>query len=181
MPGDALELAYGKALKAADRRPGDIPVYGSNGRVGWHDEALSSGPGVVVGRKGNPGTVTWVAGDRFSAIDTTFYVVPRSPGVPMRWIFHALGELSLGGLAADSAVPGVNREIIYHTPLVLPPSDRLLAFDAAVDPLWRRVRANESESSTLAALRDLLLPKLLSGEVRVSSRHDTLSPDFRNG
>jgi len=54
-----LELAYGKALKADDRRGGDVAVYGSGGIVGWHDEALVDGPGIVVGRKGNVGAVYW--------------------------------------------------------------------------------------------------------------------------
>src|SRR5881296_1548165 len=58
--GDLLELAYGRALKAEDRRDGNVPVYGSNGQVGWHDQRLVSGPGIVVGRKGNPGIATWV-------------------------------------------------------------------------------------------------------------------------
>lgn len=74
--GDLIELAYGKALKADNRRDGAIPVYGSNGQVGWHDEKLVSGPGIVVGRKGNPGIVIWVDSD-FFPIDTTFYVLPK--------------------------------------------------------------------------------------------------------
>jgi type I restriction enzyme S subunit len=75
--GDLLELAYGKALKAEDRRNGKVPVYGSNGQVGWHNERLACGPGIVVGRKGNPGVVTWAPTD-FFVIDTAFYVVPRT-------------------------------------------------------------------------------------------------------
>ena len=55
--GEVIELAYGKALKAGDRKGGAIPVYGSNGQVGWHNEELVAGPGIVVGRKGNPGIV----------------------------------------------------------------------------------------------------------------------------
>ena len=75
--GDILELAYGRALKAQDRRhDGAVPVYGSRGEVGRHDEELTRGPGIVVGRKGNPGTVIWVP-TNFFAIDTTFYVVPK--------------------------------------------------------------------------------------------------------
>ena len=70
--GELVELAYGKALRAADRKGGSIPVYGSNGQVGWHDKGLVVGPGIVVGRKGNPGVVTWAHGD-FFPIDTTFY------------------------------------------------------------------------------------------------------------
>jgi len=75
--GDLLELAYGKALKAEDRQEGTVPVYGSNGQVGLHDERLVAGPGIIVGRKGNPGIVTWTPTD-FFAIDTTFSIDPGS-------------------------------------------------------------------------------------------------------
>jgi restriction endonuclease S subunit len=68
--GDLLELAYGKALKAEDRRDGSVPVYGSNGQIGWHDRRLVPGPGIIVGRKGNPGIATWAPTD-FFPIDTT--------------------------------------------------------------------------------------------------------------
>ena len=74
--GDLLELAYGKALKEENRKLGQIPVFGSNGQVGWHDEKLATGPGIIVGRKGNPGVVTWAPTD-FFAIDTTFYVISK--------------------------------------------------------------------------------------------------------
>ena len=63
--GELIELAYGKALKAGDRKGGTIAVYGSNGQVGWHDEKLVAGPGIVIGRKGNPGVVTWSHTDFF--------------------------------------------------------------------------------------------------------------------
>ena len=63
--GDFIELAYGKALEGGNRRNGTIPAIGSNGQVGWHDENLVKGPGIVVGRKGNPGIVTWAPSDFF--------------------------------------------------------------------------------------------------------------------
>ena len=71
--GEVIELNYGKALKAEDRKAGDVPVYGSNGQIGWHSESLAPGPGIVVGRKGNPGYITWTHA-AFFPIDTTFYV-----------------------------------------------------------------------------------------------------------
>jgi type I restriction enzyme S subunit len=51
--------------------------------------------------------------------------------------------------------------------VLVPPESILVAFVAQVDPLHRRVVSNLKESRTLAALRDTLLPKLISGEVRV--------------
>jgi type I restriction enzyme S subunit len=164
--GDLLELAYGKALKAEDRRDGEVPVYGSNGQVGWHDERLAHGPGVVVGRKGNPGTVTWAPTD-FFAIDTAFYVVPRGPCHSLRLLFHALAAHDLASLGADSAVPGLNRNLAYMSPQVLPPPPLLQRFDAVGRALDERVHACTQESRTLAGVRDALLPKLISGELRV--------------
>ena len=52
--GDLVELAYGKALRAVDRKNGSIPVYGSNGQVGWHDKEARSGAGNHCWEKGQP-------------------------------------------------------------------------------------------------------------------------------
>jgi type I restriction enzyme S subunit len=164
--GELLELAYGKALKADDRQDGTIPVYGSNGQVGWHNEKLVTGPGIVVGRKGNPGVVKWVPTD-FFPIDTTFYVVRKGRCPSLHFLFYALERQDLASLSADSAVPGLNRNLAYMSSQILPLRTLLVAFDSAVQPLFRRVYEAERESRTLAALRDALLPKLISGELRV--------------
>jgi type I restriction enzyme S subunit len=166
--GDLLELAYGKALKAEDRRNGEVPVYGSKGQVGWHDERLTHGPGIVVGRKGNPGIVTWAPTD-FFVIDTAFYVVPKGTCHSVRFLFHALRAQDLASLGADSAVPGLNRNLVYMSPQVLPPPPLLERFDSVTRALGERAYACSEESRTLAALRDALLPKLISGELRVKN------------
>jgi len=164
--GELLELAYGKALKAEDRRDGNIPVYGSNGQVGWHDERLVAGPGIVVGRKGNPGIATWVPTD-FFPIDTTFYVVPKSNCESLEFLFHVLRTHDLASLGADSAVPGLNRNLAYMSDQPLPPVPLLAQFERLASALSRRVNRGNDETRTLAALRDTLLPKLISGELRV--------------
>ena len=55
--GDICAFKYGASLKASSRIPGDVRVYGSNGVVGSHNEALVSGPTIIVGRKGSIGKV----------------------------------------------------------------------------------------------------------------------------
>ena len=165
--GDLLELAYGKALKAENRCHGAFPVYGSNGPVGWHNERLVTGPGIVVGRKGNPGIVTWVPTD-FFPIDTTFYVVPKSRCQSLEFLYHALRNHDLPSLGADSAVPGLNRNLVYMSDQLLPPPPLLQEFSRITKAFWRRVKSVNDECLTLAALRDALLPKLLSGELRVA-------------
>jgi type I restriction enzyme, S subunit len=166
--GDLVELAYGKALKESDRRPGNVAVYGSNGQIGWHDERLVEGPGIIVGRKGNPGIVTWVPMD-FFAIDTTFYVVPRTECRSLYFLFYALKEHDLASLGADSAVPGLNRNMAYLSKQLVPPSALLEAFDYQVRPLFDRIQKGKMESSSLAQMRDALLPRLIAGEIRLAS------------
>ena len=164
--GDLMELAYGKALKADDRHGGEVPVFGSNGQVGWHDQLLAPGPGIVVGRKGNPGIVTWAQTD-FFVIDTAFYVTPKSASYSLRFLFHALREQNLSALGADSAVPGLNRNLAYMSPQVLPTTLLLERYDSVARALGECDYACCEESRTLSSLRDTLLPKLISGEIRV--------------
>ena len=163
--GDLLELPYGRALRADERQDGNIPVYGSNGQIGWHDRKLVDGPGIVVGRKGNPGVVTWSQRD-FFPIDTTFYVVPRD-GVSLRFLFYALRNQKLESIAADSAVPGLNRNVAYMNRQLVPTPDLMDAFDGYADGILSRRDDLDAESRVLSVLRDTLLPMLLSGEIRV--------------
>ena len=164
--GEILSLKYGKALKASIRRPGNVPVYGSNGQVGWHDESLVDGPGIVVGRKGNPGTVMWVQ-QGFFPIDTTFYVVPNVASVPMRFLFHALKAQNLQSLAADSAVPGLNRNIVYENSLLIPSEALMCSFDSLCTKFLLHIGSSEVEMRTLSEMRDGFLPHLLSGKIEL--------------
>jgi type I restriction enzyme, S subunit len=164
--GNLIGLAYGKALKEEDRESGEIAVFGSNGQVGWHDEKLVAGPGIVVGRKGNPGVVTWAPTD-FFPIDTTFYVVPNVEICSLHFLFYALKMHDLASLGADSAVPGLNRNLAYMSRQIVPRGTVLEVFDSVVQSFFQRMHQAEKESSTLSGLRDTLLPKLMSGELQV--------------
>ena len=166
--GAVLELAYGKPLKALHRKNGPIGVYGANGAIGWHDEKLVSGPGIVVGRKGNPGVVTWAHND-FFPIDTTFYVELTGACRSLYFFYYALSLQNLANLSSDSAVPGLNRNQAYMSKQVIPSQPVISAFEAQVSPVFAAIYANEEQSRTLASLRDTLLPKLLSGELRVQT------------
>ena len=168
--GELIELAYGKALKANDRKDGSVPVYGSNGQVGRHDEKLVDGPGIVVGRKGNPGVVTWAHSDFFpidTAFDTAFYVVPKDDGQRLSFLLYALIAQDLQSVSADSAVPGLNRNLAYMNKQVVPGRKLMDVFSSCFKPIYARRHCLEEESRQLAAQRDALLPKLVSGEARV--------------
>ena len=111
--GDLVALDYGGALSDNARSGDGYPVYGSNGQVGRNATALVEGPGVVVGRKGTVGAVTWSA-ESFWPIDTTYYVRwLNERQVDRRWIYWYLSSLPLNRLDSSTGVPGLNRNDAY--------------------------------------------------------------------
>lgn len=162
--GDLLSLAYGKALPAPRRNPGPIPVVSSAGITGYHDEALVSGPGVVVGRKGTVGSVTWVPTD-FYPIDTAFYA---KSDLPPEIVYHLLAAAGLSDLNSDSAVPGLNRDRALSQPSPDIRGEIAESIQGWLKPLMSGVDELRSEADDLARQRDELLPLLMSGRVRVS-------------
>lgn len=160
--GDVLQLNYGKALKADQRRGGPIPVFASSGIVGWHDEALTSGPGIVLGRKGNVGSVFWSDFD-FFVIDTAYYVTSN---LPLRfWYFDLPGKNFING---DAAVPGLSRNQAYALRTLVPPPDLLKRFDQLAASLIAPASNLQRMAENLREARDLLLPRLLSGQLSVA-------------
>ena len=158
---DVLEMRYGKALPARARRPGRVPVVSSAGIVGVHDEPLVSGPGIVVGRKGSVGTVTWVSED-FFPIDTAFYV---STSESLLFIYFSLARAGLDQMNTDSAVPGLNRENALSVEVPWPEEEVITTFDAGCRSLWDASNELEVEARELGIVRDELLPLLMSGQV----------------
>lgn len=156
-----MELVYGKALKSTERIEGPVPVYGSGGITGYHNESLVDGPSIIVGRKGTVGSLYWE--DRpFFPIDTVFYVRSEKP---LTYCFNLLQTLGLADMNTDAAVPGLNRNNAYRLQVITPDDDLLNAFDTFTTTLRKRVFVNAEQVTTLISLRDTLLPKLISGEL----------------
>lgn len=154
-----LMLNYGKALKADDRIDGPYPVFGSSGNIGSHNKYLVKGPGVIVGRKGNVGSIYWVHKD-FWPIDTVYFVDSEESDY---FIYFAL--LHTGFINTDVAVPGLNRDFAYSREVILPTEALRHEFIDEVTPLFSQIKTLQLHSDKLAEARDLLLPKLMSGEV----------------
>lgn len=157
--GEVVELIYGKALKAEQRLGGLVAVYGSSGVVGYHNEYLAKAPGVIVGRKGNVGSVFW-SEDDFFPIDTVFYVQTK---VCLPYVYYNLKNQNF--INNDAAVPGLNRNQAYSLLFILPSQEALKKFQDFVSPLFIQLKNLRSKNTNLRQTRDLLLPKLISGEV----------------
>ena len=160
-----LELAYGRALKKTERLEGDIPVYGSGGMTGYHNDFLVPGPGIIVGRKGTVGSLYW-EDKNFYPIDTVFYVKPMKQ-YSLEYCFMQLKVLGLENMNTDAAVPGLNRNNAYRLEIVKPEQKIIDKFSDIIKSFQCRKQALQSETENLESLRDTLLPKLISGELRI--------------
>ncbi|MFG1487664.1 restriction endonuclease subunit S, partial [Oceanospirillum sp. HFRX-1_2] len=154
-------LNYGKALKADVRVPGPFPVYGSSGEVGSHEKALVKGPGIVVGRKGNVGSAYWVNTD-FYPIDTVYFISAEESSL---FLYHALQNVQF--INTDVAVPGLNRDMAYSREILVPDDKNYQRFLSEVVPIQEQINKLQDYNIKLAQARDLLLPKLMSGELTV--------------
>ena len=159
---ESMELAYGKALKKADRKGGEVAVYGSGGIGGFHNTALVNGPCIIVGRKGNVGSIFWCEHDCWP-IDTVFYV--KSEHSKYYLYFNLLHQTFHN---SDAAVPGLNRESAYSNKLILPETEVVEKFDEIIDPMFSQLKNLRAKNENLRKQRDLLLPKLISGQVDLS-------------
>lgn len=94
----------------------------------------------------------------------------------LSWLQHHLAEFQR--IAADKATTmgHIKRHHLNDAKCAVPPADVLAKIGALLEPVVNRQVANELESRTLAELRDTLLPKLISGELRVPEAEDAVGP-----
>ena len=161
-----IDLKYGKALKQEDRSGSGYPVVASSGIVGFHNNYLVKGPSIVIGRKGTLGKVYFME-DNFYPIDTSYFIQTKTSGSNLIFEYYLLKSLDFANMNSDSAVPGLNRNIALGTQIQVPPEELILSFNGTAQPWFSKIHSNTKQIQTLEKLRDTLLPKLMSGEVRV--------------
>lgn len=162
---DIVTVCYGKDHKKLSG--GEVPCYGSGGIMRYVDEALYSGESVLIPRKGSLNTVLYI-NEPFWTVDTMFYTHMKRPNVA-KFVYFNVRKLDLAGMNVGSAVPSMTTAILNALEIVLPSNDKLEIFEETVSPMFLQMQANNTESARLAALRDALLPKLMSGELCVAN------------
>jgi type I restriction enzyme S subunit len=172
--GEVLQLNYGKSLPLKNRAEGDIPVFGSNGVVGSHNQPIVDKPGLVVGRKGSAGEVHFSRGP-FCPIDTTFYVTEDdAPDTDLEFLFYLLRHVDLRRITGDVGVPGLNREMAYMEPVRLPralPEQKKIAH--ILSTVQRAIEAQERIIQTTTELKKALMHKLFTEGLRHEPQKQT--------
>ena len=148
--GSLLVFHYGKGMSAKERlKEGPVPVFGSNGIVGFCENSLTDESTIIVGRKGSAGALNLCDGPSWTT-DVAYYVeCPSCFCFDIRFLFIQLQALDLGSLG-KGVKPGLSRNDAYGLSLGVPPLeeqrrivDRVETMMALCDRLEARLAAGE--------------------------------------
>jgi len=149
--GELIELVYGQPLASESRSGREYPVFGSNGQVGSHNIFLVEGAGIVIGRKGSAGQVSWAEKSHW-VIDTAFYV-KRKNNLDLRWLYYMLCMSELDKLILESGVPGLNRNDVYRLKIILPPLEQQQKIAEILGSVDQNIQAHKRVVEGLEAAR----------------------------
>jgi len=164
---DVLVLQRGFDLPKASRIEGTVPIIAATGITGFHNEARAKAPGVVTGRSGTIGEVLYVQED-FWPLNTSLWVKEFPNSEPL-YAFYLLSSLDLKQFNSGAAVPTLNRNDIHGTNVVVPPRSIQKRFQDFTGSMLAKSRTLDQQIQNLRRTRDLLLPRLLSGQINVET------------
>lgn len=145
--GEILNFRRGHDLPHSKMQPGNIPVAGSNGIIGYHNEATPVSPCITIGRSGNVGTPYIY--DECWAHNTVLYVDDFKGNVPL-YIYYLLKTLPLSSFGGGSAVPTLNRNHIH--PLIVRHTTNIKIQEKIVSilkPLDDKIKVNKRINDNL--------------------------------
>jgi type I restriction enzyme, S subunit len=178
--GDEISLEYGKAIRGYQDAVAPFRVFGSNGPIGWHENALAKGPGVILGRKGAYRGVHF-SPDPFFVIDTAYYVKPKSD-LDMRWLYYAIIHHKLGEIDDGSPIPSTTRAAVYVRDIDVPPLLEQRAIAATLGALDEKIELNRKMNATLEAMARALFRDWFVDfgptRAKMAGREPYLAPDL---
>lgn len=128
---------------------------------------------VLVSRIADPGKAGIVE-EELDAVFASYLV--RLKTATVAWAYYLFYFLRSGqyldyanGAMSGSVQSGMNAKVIVDADMLIPPEPTVAAFLRLIQPLRKQIASNLQQSRTLARIRDALLPKLLSGEIRVKA------------
>jgi type I restriction enzyme S subunit len=159
-------LQRGFDLPTSKIRKGPFPIVYSNGIINYHQESQVKAPGVVTGRSGTLGKVTFVEKD-FWPHNTTLWVTDFRGNDP-RFIFYLLQFLKLERFGTGSGVPTLNRNDVHNYEILFPLE---LAEQQAIAQILSNMDAEiqtlEQKQAKYRALKQGMMQELLTGKTRL--------------
>lgn len=176
--GEIIEIHDSKRipLSGADRAKMEkkiYPYYGAASLMDFVDNYIFDGKylllgedGTVVDDAGYP-ILQYVWGQFW--VNNHAHILTGRLGYDVESLYMLFKQTPVKYIVTGAVQPKINQANLRSIQVVIPPEHTLREYNDLVEPLFSLFRANEEECKTLTALRDSLLPKLMSGELDVSA------------
>lgn len=161
---ELISVNYGKDHKKAPD-DGNIPVYGSGGLMRKCNKSLFSGEAVLIPRKGSLNNIMYVD-ETFWTVDTMFYVTMKQPHTAV-FVYFFVKAFDMYSMNIGAAVPSMTTKILDAMDVVIPDKETLEKFDKLTKTYFNKIKTLQGQNERLKIARDLLLAKLMSGEMEV--------------
>lgn len=164
--GDVLKIAYGKNLPTAKLLESGFPVFGGNGRIGFYSQYLYEQRQVLVACRGAAsGKINQSAPKSY--VTNNSLVLESNERVPFGYLKGFMSLSDLSAYVTGSAQPQVTIDNLKGFKIMIPSQSVTKAFESLSSELEERTQQNNDQAQTLATLRDTLLPRLISGQLRL--------------
>ncbi|MDE0002978.1 MAG: restriction endonuclease subunit S [Rhodospirillaceae bacterium] len=163
--GSVLNFQRGFDLPVNWRVPGGVPVYGSTGIVGEHNVAKVDFPTLTTGRSGSLGRVCYVD-DPCWPLNTSLWVTDFK-AVSVYFAYFMLSAMDLAKFNAGASVPTLDRKVAHAVKVLVPTRDIAAQFDEQIKVVFTQKKLLNQQIEKLAQARDLLLPRLMNGDIAV--------------
>jgi type I restriction enzyme S subunit len=163
--GEICTIESGKRPEAkSDSRTEEcaVPLIGASSVMGYVKTLLYNEPILIIGRVGTHGVVQRVLPPSFPS-DNTLVIRPKY----YEYIYQVLKTIDYDSLNVGTTQPLITQTAVKKHDTLIPSDNILEKFETAISPLFIKVAANNQESDVLAGIRDSLLPKLMSGKIRM--------------
>ena len=154
--GRVFKLSSGHGLTQAQLKNGPFPVYGGNGRLGFHSEYFVEEPTIVIGRVGAYCGAVHITDPKAWVTDNGLYVTNYEREINQRFLALALTQLELNKFAKVAGQPSISQKTIYECQTPLPPLDTQHAVLAQI----------KAEESLVGINHDLI--KLFEKKIQVT-------------
>lgn len=138
------------------------PIIGASSIMGYTTNYLYDESILIIGRVGTLGVVQKLV-DRCWPSDNTLVIKSKY----FEFIYHTLKNIEYNSLNRGSTQPLITQSEIKNFELILPSIEIIEKFEILCSPIYKMQLTYQKESANLASLRDALLPKLMSGEIKV--------------
>ena len=164
---DFLPVITGKKNANVSSSQGKYPFFSCSQDYAWTNEYSFDGSAILVAGNGDF-NVKFYSG-QFEAYQRTYVLIPNEPKYTA-WLFYAVQYhlSSITSAARGSVIKFITKGNLEDFKFVAPKDPLTLPVVHTLDTINKQIAANREENIKLGALRDTLLPKLMSGELDVS-------------